>query len=110
MTLEDDFHIECIRAVDECRRMKYVPTAWIGMMNGPGGAVVAAQVPTSGLRLGVEIAQPWGARTTVGTVEAAVSGMRARSCPGEGWARGACRCVIPRVRSIRLGRWSTGPR
>jgi hypothetical protein len=43
MTLEDDFHEECVRAVDECRRLKYVPTAWIGMMNGPGGAAAAAR-------------------------------------------------------------------
>ena len=43
MTLEDDFHAECVRAVDECRRLKYVPTAWIGMMNGPGGAAAAAR-------------------------------------------------------------------
>lgn len=43
MTLEDDFHAECVRAVDECRRLKYVPTAWIAMMNGPGGATAAAR-------------------------------------------------------------------
>lgn len=43
MALADDFHAECVRAVDECRHLGYVPTAWIGMMNGPGGAAAAAR-------------------------------------------------------------------
>lgn len=43
MTLEDEFHAACVAAVDECRRLGYVPTAWIGMMNGPGGATAAAR-------------------------------------------------------------------
>lgn len=43
MTLENDFHAECVHAVDECRRLKYLPTTWIGMMNGPGGAAAAAR-------------------------------------------------------------------
>jgi hypothetical protein len=43
MTLEEEFHAECVRAVDELRSLKYVPTAWIHMMNGPGGAAAAAR-------------------------------------------------------------------
>jgi hypothetical protein len=43
VTLADEFHRECVQAVDECRRLKYVPTAWIAMMNGPGGAAPAAR-------------------------------------------------------------------
>lgn len=40
---EDDFHAECVRAVDECRRLGYIPTTWISMMNGTGGAAAAAR-------------------------------------------------------------------
>lgn len=43
MSLEDDFHRACVAAVEECRQLGYVPTAWIGMMNGPGGAAAAAR-------------------------------------------------------------------
>jgi len=32
-----------VRAVDECRALGYVPTAWISMMRGSGGAVSAAR-------------------------------------------------------------------
>jgi hypothetical protein len=43
MSLESDFHRACEAAVDECRLLGYVPTAWIQMMNGPGGAAGAAR-------------------------------------------------------------------
>ncbi len=43
MTLEDEFQRACELAVDECRALGYVPTAWISMMRGPGGAVSAAR-------------------------------------------------------------------
>lgn len=43
MTLESEFQQACERAVDECRALGYAPTAWIGMMHGPGGAVAAAR-------------------------------------------------------------------
>lgn len=41
--LEAEFNDACRRAVDECRQLGYVPTAWIKMMNGPGGAAAAAR-------------------------------------------------------------------
>jgi|SRR5215213_3234969 len=43
MTLEAEFEQACWRAVEECRELGYVPTVWISMMNGPGGAVAAAR-------------------------------------------------------------------
>lgn len=43
MSLEREFHLVCVAAVDECRRLGYAPTAWIAMMNGPGGAAAAAR-------------------------------------------------------------------
>jgi hypothetical protein len=43
MTLEAEFQRACEEAVEECRRLGYVPTAWIAMMRGPGGAVAAAR-------------------------------------------------------------------
>lgn len=43
LTLEEEFQEACERAVDECRKLGYVPTAWIAMMRGPGGARAAAQ-------------------------------------------------------------------
>jgi hypothetical protein len=41
--LEEDFEEACEGAVDECRKLGYLPTAWIKMMRGPGGAPAAAQ-------------------------------------------------------------------
>lgn len=43
MTLESEFQRTCERAVEECRALGYVPTAWISMMQGPGGAASAAR-------------------------------------------------------------------
>ncbi len=43
LTIEEEFQRSCELAVEECRRLGYVPTAWIGMMHGPGGAVAAAR-------------------------------------------------------------------
>lgn len=43
MTLEQEFQRACEVAIEECRRLGYVPTAWIGMINGPGGAAAAAR-------------------------------------------------------------------
>jgi hypothetical protein len=43
MSLEKEFQHACEVAVDECRALGYIPTAWISMMHGPGGAVVAAR-------------------------------------------------------------------
>jgi hypothetical protein len=37
------FQEACERAVEECRKLGYAPTAWINMMRGPGGAVTAAR-------------------------------------------------------------------
>lgn len=43
MTLDEEFHRACEIAVDECRELGYVPTAWMGMMARPGGATEAAR-------------------------------------------------------------------
>jgi hypothetical protein len=43
VTLESEFQQACEAAVDECRALGYVPTAWISMMRGPGGAASAAR-------------------------------------------------------------------
>lgn len=43
MSLEEEFEAACRSAVDECRALGYVPTTWMQMMQGPGGAVAAAR-------------------------------------------------------------------
>ncbi|SDC78083.1 hypothetical protein SAMN05660690_2521 [Geodermatophilus telluris] len=43
MTLAEEFQRACQAAVDESRELGYTPTAWISMMNGPGGAATAAR-------------------------------------------------------------------
>jgi hypothetical protein len=49
VTLEEEFQEACERAVEESRKLGYVPTVWINMMRGPGGACAAAKrLMTSG--------------------------------------------------------------
>jgi hypothetical protein len=52
VTLENQFQRACELAVDECRALGYVPTAWISMMRGPGvvlgGVSAARRLLTSG--------------------------------------------------------------
>jgi hypothetical protein len=43
MSLEREFQNAREIAVDECRALGYVPTAWISTRHGPGGAVSAAR-------------------------------------------------------------------
>jgi hypothetical protein len=43
MNLESEFQQACELAVEECRALGYLPTAWISMIHGPGGAVAAAR-------------------------------------------------------------------
>jgi hypothetical protein len=43
LAIEEEFQRSCELAVEECRRVGYIPTAWIGMMHGPSGAVAAAR-------------------------------------------------------------------
>jgi len=43
VALESEFQRACELAVEEPRALGYMPTAWISMMRGPGGAVSAAR-------------------------------------------------------------------
>jgi hypothetical protein len=43
VTLEEEFQRACEAAVDECLTLGYVPSVWMSMMRGPGGAAAAAR-------------------------------------------------------------------
>lgn len=48
MTLEEEFQRACEVAVRECRRLGYVPSAWISMMQSHGAVVAAKRLLVSG--------------------------------------------------------------
>lgn len=48
MSLEDDFETECRRAIEECRAFKYIPTAWIAMIERVGAVEAAKRLVESG--------------------------------------------------------------
>lgn len=48
MALEDEFQAACESAVQECRRLGYVPTVWIGMMQSQGAVEAAKRLLRSG--------------------------------------------------------------
>ena len=48
MTLDEEFHDACAQAVRECRRLGYVPSAWINMMDRYGAVGAAKRLLVSG--------------------------------------------------------------
>jgi hypothetical protein len=48
MALEEEFQRACEGAVQECRRLGYVPSVWIGMMQSHGAVEAAKRLLRNG--------------------------------------------------------------